>query len=47
MGKFGGGGGMNPNMMKQVAQLQQQLMKAQEELQTMTAEGTSGGGAVT
>jgi nucleoid-associated protein EbfC len=42
----GGGGGLNPNMMKQVAQLGQQLQKAQEELQTATAEGTAGGGAV-
>lgn len=42
----GGGGGLNPNMMKQVQALQQQLMQAQEELQTATAEGTSGGGAV-
>lgn len=42
----GGGGGVNPNMMKQVAALQQQLQKAQEELQDATAEGTSGGGAV-
>jgi nucleoid-associated protein EbfC len=42
----GGGGGLNPNMMKQVQAMQQQLLKAQEELQTATAEGTSGGGAV-
>ncbi|MEX2238994.1 MAG: YbaB/EbfC family nucleoid-associated protein [Dehalococcoidia bacterium] len=42
----GGGGGLNPNMMKQVAELQEQLQKAQEELQSATAEGTSGGGAV-
>ena len=42
----GGGGGVNPNMMKQVAQLQQQLVKAQEDLQSATVEGSSGGGAV-
>lgn len=37
---------MNRNMMRQAQQLQQRLMKAQEELEQLTVEATSGGGAV-
>ena len=37
---------MNKNMMKQAQQLQARLAKAQDELGSMTAEATSGGGAV-
>jgi nucleoid-associated protein EbfC len=38
---------MNKNMMQQAQKLQQQLMKAQEELGSLTVEASSGGGAVT
>ena len=38
---------MNKNMMQQAQKLQQQLMKAQEELGALTVEASSGGGAVT
>ncbi len=38
---------MNRNMMQQAQKLQTQLLKAQEELATMTVEASSGGGAVT
>ena len=37
---------MNKNMLKQAQQLQARLAKAQEELGSMTAEGTAGGGAI-
>ena len=37
---------MQPNM-KMIQQMQQRLMKAQEELGNETVEGTAGGGAVT
>ena len=37
---------MNRNMLKQAQQLQARLQKAQEELETLTVEGSAGGGAV-
>lgn len=39
-------GNMN-QMMKQVKKMQEQMLKAQEELGTKTLEGSSGGGVVT
>lgn len=41
----GGGGNMN-QMLKQVQKMQQQMMKAQEEIAQKTVEGSAGGGAV-
>jgi DNA-binding YbaB/EbfC family protein len=38
---------MNPNILKQARQLQQQLAKIQEELGLETVTGTAGSGAVT
>ena len=38
---------MNKFMMQQAQKLQQQLLKAQEELATLTVEASAGGGAVT
>jgi len=38
---------MNKFMMQQAQKLQAQLLKAQEELATMTVEASAGGGAVT
>jgi DNA-binding YbaB/EbfC family protein len=37
---------MNPKMLKQIEQMQQNMMKAQEELGQETVEGSAGGGAV-
>ena len=37
---------MNRNMMRQAQRLQAQLQKIQEELETLTVEGTAGGGVV-
>ena len=37
---------MNRNMMHQAQRLQAQLQKIQEELETLTVEGTAGGGVV-
>lgn len=47
-GKFGGmGGGMNMQaMIKQAQKMQQDMLKAQEEIALMETEATSGGGAV-
>lgn len=39
--------GMNRDMMARMQQMQQQMMKAQEELNEQIIEGTAGGGAVT
>ncbi len=38
---------MNPNMIRQMQQMQARLAKAQEELGNETVEASSGGGAVT
>ena len=43
----GMGGGMNMNMMKQVQKMQQDMLKAQEELESREFTATAGGGAVT
>jgi len=44
---FGGGGGMNMQaMMKQAQKLQEQMAKAQEELEETEVEGSAGGGIV-
>lgn len=37
---------LNPKMLKQIEQLQANMMKAQEELNTLSVEGSAGGGAV-
>jgi DNA-binding YbaB/EbfC family protein len=37
---------MNPNMLRQAQQLQAKLAKAQQELNEMTTEATTGGGAI-
>jgi nucleoid-associated protein EbfC len=37
---------LNPKMLKQIEQMQANMMKAQEELGSATAEGSAGGGAV-
>ncbi len=37
---------MNRNLMRQAQELQNKLAKAQEELATITVEGSAGGGAV-
>ena len=41
------GGGMNMNMIKQAQKMQQDMMKAQEELENKEYESAAGGGAVT
>ena len=41
-----GGGNMN-NMLKQAQKMQQDMLRAQEELEAKTVEASSGGGAVT
>jgi len=38
---------LNPKMLKQIEQMQANMMKAQEELGETTVEGSAGGGAVT
>lgn len=50
MGNFGRFGGGQPNMqalMRQAQKMQEDMMRAQEELAQATVEGTSGGGMVT
>ena len=37
---------LNPKMLKQIEQMQANMMKAQEELGNATVEGSAGGGAV-
>ena len=37
---------MNKNMLKQAQQLQKQMAKVQDEIETTTVEASSGGGAV-
>ncbi|HYA01059.1 MAG TPA: YbaB/EbfC family nucleoid-associated protein [Candidatus Binatia bacterium] len=37
----------NPNMLRQIQQMQARMAKVQEELGSMTVTGTAGGGAVT
>lgn len=37
---------LNPKMLKQIEQMQANMMKAQEELGDLTVEGSAGGGAV-
>lgn len=37
---------LNPKMLKQIEQMQANMMRAQEELGELTVEGTAGGGAV-
>lgn len=37
---------LNPKMLKQLEQMQANMMKAQEELGSQTVEGSAGGGAV-
>ena len=47
---FGGrgmGGGMNMNMIKQAQKMQQDMLKAQEELESKEYTATAGGGVVT
>ncbi len=46
-GMSGMGGGMNMNMIKQAQKMQQDMMKAQEELESKEYEAGAGGGAVT
>lgn len=44
---FGGGGGMNMQaMMKQAQKMQEEMAKAQQELEEAELEGTAGGGMV-
>ena len=46
-GLGGMGGGMNMNMIKQAQKMQQEMMKAQEELEAKEYEASAGGGVVT
>ena len=45
-GMSGMGGGMNMNMIKQAQKMQQEMMKAQEELEAKEYEASAGGGAI-
>ncbi len=44
---MGGMGGMNMNMIKQAQKMQQDMLKAQEELESKEYTATAGGGVVT
>ena len=44
---MGGMGGMNMNMLKQAQKMQQDMLKAQEELESKEYEAAAGGGVVT
>ena len=44
---MGGMGGINMNMIKQAQKMQQEMMKAQEELEAKEYEASAGGGVVT
>ncbi len=46
-GMSGGGGGINPNMMKQAQKLQQDLQNMQAEMEQKEYSASAGGGAVT
>ncbi|MCD8211635.1 MAG: YbaB/EbfC family nucleoid-associated protein [Oscillospiraceae bacterium] len=46
-GMSGGGGGINPNMMKQAQKLQQDLQNMQTEMEQKEYSASAGGGAVT
>ena len=46
-GMGGLGGGINMNMIKQAQKMQQEMMKAQEELEAKEYEASAGGGVVT
>ena len=47
MGGMGGMGGNMNNMIRQAQKMQQDMMKAQEELESKTYEAAAGGGVVT
>ena len=47
MGGMGMGGGNMQNMIRQAQKMQQDMMKAQEELESKSYEATAGGGVVT
>ncbi len=44
---FGGMGGVNPNMIKQMQRMQQEMMRTQEELEAKSHTASAGGGMVT
>ncbi|MBQ4040889.1 MAG: YbaB/EbfC family nucleoid-associated protein [Oscillospiraceae bacterium] len=46
-GSYGGGGGMNMNMIKQAQKMQAEMMKMQAEMEEKTHTAKAGGGMVT